>query len=80
MLTILQSEDLIANEKLRPHLIDPSKLVQLRAIKAANAAADVAINGMVATFAAITNPSDKQLLDHHTAVQFRRLIKVLIIG
>ena len=43
----------------------------LRATKAAYAAADVAINGLMATFAALTNPSDEQILDHLDSVQFR---------
>ena len=36
----------------------------------------VAINGLMATFAALTtNHSDEQILDHLTSIQFRLLIK-----
>ena len=79
-LTILKFENLVATEKLRPHLIAPSKRVQPRATKAAHAAADVAINGQVANFAALKNPSDEQLLDHLLPFNFAFTKKVSIIG
>ena len=70
VITILESEDQLATEKLRPHLLDSLRPMQLRATKAAYAAADVAINGLMATFAALSNPSDEQILVHLNSVQF----------
>ena len=56
-------------------------LRHFRVTKAAYAAANVAIDGLMATFvAALKNSSDEQLLDHLTAVKLRLLKKFFIVG
>ncbi|CAJ0584122.1 unnamed protein product, partial [Mesorhabditis spiculigera] len=71
VITILQTEDQIATEKLRPRLLDPTKPVVLHSRKKAYVANDEAINKLVNGYNNLANPTDAQILAYLFAVQYR---------